>query len=456
MASPIASILQGPPSPFQQLMDMADDPDAPDVAGALSATGSTRNEDDLQIDAPPQAQGALAAKGNKTPFDKYGEELLGFGGGPLAQANALKDARAQAAQKKRDALEVAKTRIKELDRMSPDPSAAWATAAPTRTGRFGEYLSNVAAARQGIKAERRAAAVEQAKALSALDIAQAGIGWDEVTAEGQAQDQRQRLAEQFFTQGRLADQNAEAIAERGQRARDLQAYREDQIAQRDADRESREQIQNENRESREDYTTYAGNDPETGLPILLNRRGDMKLGERKIAAKPTASSATPTTLEKNAEFYVRNGIAKDIPEAVGMLRESVQNPGTFQRLVQAEKKLIMDNNFGIEDASAEQQAIKNVRSRAGALATPQGEPIDANTPTNPGFKTDIPLPQRSGVVKADQMKPQAPAAATAAAPAGGPQTLPPQVASRLKEGVATTLANGQKWTLKNGQPVRLQ
>jgi len=462
MASPIASILQGPPSPFQQLLDMADDPSAPDVAGALSATGSTRNEDDLQVDRPEGAQGALSAGGNKTPFDKWGTELLEFGGGPLAQANALKDARQQAAQKKRDALENAKIRIKDLDKLMPDPQRAWALGigAPTRTGRFSEAISNAAMMRQGAMDERRAAAVEQAKALNTLDIAQAGVGWDEATAEGQAQDQRQRLAEQFFTQGRLADQNREAIAARMQRERELNEYRDAQIAQRTADRESREDLAERGR-----YTWSAGQGPgPDGKEVAGSYRypttGDdppvFFPGVKRTTPISNASNA-PTTLEKNAKFYVDNGIAKDIPEAVGMLRESVQNPGTFQRLVQAEKKLIMENNFGIEDATAEQQAIKNVRARAGALATPPGEPIDANTPTNPGFKTNFPLPQqRAGVVKADEMKPPASAAAPAAAPAGGAKTLPPQVASRLKEGVVTTFSGGEKWTLKNGKPVRLQ
>lgn len=79
----------------------------------------------------------------------------------------------------------------------------------------------------------------------------------------------------------------------------------------------------------------------------------------------------PTALQKNAEYYVKNGIAPDIATAVNMLRESVTNPSAFNRLVQAEKKIIANNPayFSMSDARVEELARANVRGRAGMQTT---------------------------------------------------------------------------------------
>lgn len=419
-ASPLASILQGPPDPFQNLWDMAGGPNATPMPGALSAEGTSRNTDDLQVDSP---QGALSAADGQTQFDKYGQDLLDYGGGPLAQANTLRDARAQAIQKKREALETAKARIKELDRQMPDPNRAWGLGigAPTRTGRFTEAMSNAAMMRQGALDERRAAAKDIAQQLNTIDIAQAGLGWDEAQAEAQAQEQRQNLAREFFTQGRLADQNREAIQYRMLQQRQLDEYRQDQIRQRELDRESREA-----------FTTYDGVDEETGLPVYRNRLGETRLGDRKIAPKPTAAGNTLTQTQKDAAYYVRIKLAPDEATAVQMLRQGKDSPAVFARLVQGEKNAIMEDERGISEAEAERRATENVRSRIRASGTPIGEPTNANTATNPGFKTNFPMTPGSGAPR--------PGAAKSAA-AG---RLPPNVtAAEARRQAAEQIAAGR-------------
>lgn len=89
-------------------------------------------------------------------------------------------------------------------------------------------------------------------------------------------------------------------------------------------------------------------------------------------ATGAGAGGNPTALTKNAQFYVANGIAPDIATAVGMLRASVNDPATFNRLVQAEKKVMRADPklMNVSDADIEMQAQQNVKSRRQASGPP--------------------------------------------------------------------------------------
>lgn len=98
-----------------------------------------------------------------------------------------------------------------------------------------------------------------------------------------------------------------------------------------------------------------------------------------MIGKPGSGSGKDTALTKNAQFLVDNGIATDLQSAVKMLRTGVNDGAVFQRLVQAEKKILISNNYGMADADAEKQAVANVKARVGSTAdeppaAPKGSP----------------------------------------------------------------------------------
>lgn len=82
------------------------------------------------------------------------------------------------------------------------------------------------------------------------------------------------------------------------------------------------------------------------------------------AVGPGASK--PTALMQNAKFYVDNGVAPDVKTATQMLRTGVNDATTYQRLVQAEKKVIQGSTDGMAMSDKDQETLAqaNVKARA--------------------------------------------------------------------------------------------
>lgn len=109
---------------------------------------------------------------------------------------------------------------------------------------------------------------------------------------------------------------------------------------------------------------------ENGNTVSGTYRFDRRTGKQEFIPGQTVTSrsgrgSSATALQKNAQFYVDNSIAPDIGSAVKMLREGVNNANVFNRLVQAEKKLLLSDprNAKMPPDQLEQQARQNVRQR---------------------------------------------------------------------------------------------
>lgn len=451
------------PDPFE---DMA--PPAP--GGALAAAGGADYQDEGYPSSYDADQSGEAPTDDERYYRDTAQQLLGGAEGPLAQSARLRQSRDAAAQTKLAAIERAKANLRLLGSYAPNPFREMMAGLGqnTRTGRFGESVGNALAARQHALDARRAFETNMTGAQNELELAGGQVPWDAMNLEQQEADRQQRLGTQFATMAEREQTVRDAVRERRERfAADREqrrlvgdqtaAYREGILAnQREAGERRRDALE----QAKYTWQPGMGPDPdnkdkEVSGSWRFPNHGDEEPkfypGVHQVSRTGTAGTA----LERNAQFYVANGIAPDVATAVSMLRQSVADPATFQRLVQAEKKIIMTTNFGMDDAVAEQQAIRNVRARAQAAAPPA-----ANTAANPGFKTNITAPARPAAA------PVQPAAAPVAAPAPAPAAngsalvLPPDVKARLKEGVGTTIRTPlgvvQQWTLQNGQPVQVK
>jgi hypothetical protein len=121
----------------------------------------------------------------------------------------------------------------------------------------------------------------------------------------------------------------------------------------------------------------SGIDPATGQTVNGVLQANLQGGAPQFYPGFTVTGGPgnqPTGLEKNAQFLVRNGVAKDIGSAVKMLRSGVNNSVEFNRLVQSEKKILQSSpdGAGMSDADLEKMARANVRSRVNSAAEDMG------------------------------------------------------------------------------------
>jgi|GEM_PF-4867172 len=112
-------------------------------------------------------------------------------------------------------------------------------------------------------------------------------------------------------------------------------------------------------------------DPTTGQPVVKSYKFDRKSGDMTqvegtgaFGKAGSAAGGNPTALQKNAEFYVKSGVAPDLQSAIKMMREGVNNPTFFGRMVQGEKKLLMTTNPNMKEVDAERLAQQRVKDRA--------------------------------------------------------------------------------------------
>jgi hypothetical protein len=117
--------------------------------------------------------------------------------------------------------------------------------------------------------------------------------------------------------------------------------------------------------------TVAGQD-EHGNTMLMNR----KTGQVEAAPQNFTPAAKPTAIQSNANWLMQNGIAKSPQEAFNMAHAGVNDGATWQRLVQAEKRLLMQSpeGVGLPPEKLEQQAQQNVVARRQAMQN-QGTPL---------------------------------------------------------------------------------
>lgn len=131
--------------------------------------------------------------------------------------------------------------------------------------------------------------------------------------------------------------------------------------------------------------TYLGvdpDDPKSGI-YLDKRSGETSTGPA-VAGK--AGAADPARI-REAKSLVSQGVAPDFTTAYGMVRAGVNDTNTFQRLVQAEKKIIQGTPQGMSmtDKAAESQARETVIARARAAPGTAAQPAaQAVKPAAPG------------------------------------------------------------------------
>jgi hypothetical protein len=101
----------------------------------------------------------------------------------------------------------------------------------------------------------------------------------------------------------------------------------------------------------------------------MNRK-DGTIQEAPQQFTPTQGA---TALQKNAAFMVQSGAAPDMATAVQMARSGVNDGATWQRLVQAEKKLLQGSaqGAGLPDDQIEKLAQENVVKRREAMSQQQ-------------------------------------------------------------------------------------
>lgn len=81
-----------------------------------------------------------------------------------------------------------------------------------------------------------------------------------------------------------------------------------------------------------------------------------------------------TAHQRDAQWYVDNGIAPDLKSAVEMLKTGVNTAAGYARMVEAAKKTILQANPGMDEQEAEVKARERIRER-GALIKPQAKPM---------------------------------------------------------------------------------
>lgn len=169
----------------------------------------------------------------------------------------------------------------------------------------------------------------------------------------------------------------------------------------------------------------------TGKPVVRTYKRDRATGEVSrvelegegaFLPRGGAGAGGSTALIKNAKFYVDNGIAPDVDTAVKMLRASVNDPAVFNRLVQAEKKILRASvdHVTTPDTVLERLAQENVKNRRGAVApapapAPQQQPMAAPSP--------VPSPQQAPLPAATPPQAPAPRPSTQQIPLGAIEKL---------------------------------
>lgn len=128
------------------------------------------------------------------------------------------------------------------------------------------------------------------------------------------------------------------------------------------------------------YLGTSPDDPKVGL-YMDRKSGDVTNGPA-VAGK--AGAADTAHIRESHSLMKEQGV--DFPTAYGMVRSGVNDSSTFQRLVQAEKKIIQSSSLvPIPDKQAEAQARETVvnREKGRAAQKPAAAPAPAAAPTNP-------------------------------------------------------------------------
>ncbi|GAV19924.1 hypothetical protein MMIC_P0883 [Mariprofundus micogutta] len=157
---------------------------------------------------------------------------------------------------------------------------------------------------------------------------------------------------------------------------------------------------------------------------------ETRLADRKHKYRMTENAAKPvqpTNMQRNIEYLVSNGLAKNKSEALKITQRAKSNP----------TKLVAD----MVEASEENQLMFQVK------------------PGDPRYRSrEQMISEAYGLI--DQISGKEseaqPAPRVIQGQEGSDGVLPPQAAQQLREGKVTSFGNGQQWTLDSGRPVRVK
>lgn len=375
-------------------------------AGALARGSAALTRKDLEPGPDVQnlrAYGAAYQMGSP-------EEVKGA----LSRQDLLRD---QSAQQKMAAIQRAMSILQasgQHDVNLPALAAAGALMGPTRTGSFGESLSNaVGSAVPQIQRQRE---IERANALATgqLGIEGADVGIQQSKEQQQDLIQRAGIGERFEQAAGQAYVRQVLSADRLQAAGVAAGSRTDVANINAGARVRSAQILggsrlgvadiNANKE-RWQYLGTDPNDPNTGL-YFDQTHGQVNPGPA-VAGRPGQTSKQIT----DAQWLVQNKIAPDLSTAYAMVRSGVNEGSTFQRLVQGEKNTLLKTPQGMTMTPQELESF----ARETVVARAQSGGLKVGAPTVPA--TGAPAAAPGG---------QAGAPAAPAAPKVGPP-LPPGI-----------------------------
>ena len=269
---------------------------------------------------------------------------------------------------------------------------------------FGEGVQNAVNAAAPAIRQQRQDDLQRAMDMGRLDVESAGLDIDRARANQEQWLKRQDLGERYLRYSTALRDKQAQIADAKARQASLDEYRKNLIADREAARVAREKA---DKEKAARFDKYVGTDPETGNPVWANDLGQTKIGDKPINAKPSARSGAGGggRTQYIVELYTRNH-QSDIDAGI-KTKEQVQQEAldiaTGKKTMTPQQAL----SEGYKQARAEllkrfpPPSSDEIDARAHEIAqdfmpqkaAPQGEPGGANTRANPGFKTDMPLPQ---------------------------------------------------------------
>jgi hypothetical protein len=157
-------------------------------------------------------------------------------------------------------------------------------------------------------------------------------------------------------------------------------------------------------------STYLGTDPDNPkIGIYLNKHTGETTTGAAVAGKGGAGSADPARI-REAKALVVNNTAPDFATAYAMVRSGVNDTATFQRLVQAEKKILAATPAGMSmnDKMLENQARETVVARESLRAKPSAGSPGPGAPPAPAKPAPAPAPAAQPAAKYTSANPLVP------------------------------------------------
>lgn len=274
------------------------------------------------------------------------------------------------------------------------PLLAWSSAMglPTKSGNFSESLANAGNAAIPVLQNQRQVDMANAAAMGKLGIDEASVGLE--NSKSDIDDYWKRIA----TADRAAS-NAAITQSRTDTAR----LREDGLNRR-AQIAAGARITVADINSQKGQWTYLGPDPDDPTIGRYMNKSTGSTNEGPPVSPKTSQGQDPARV-REAKELIKQKVAPDFGTAYAMVRSGVNDANTFQRLVQAEKAILLKSpaSFGLAPAELETMARENVVARRSAAA---GSPPPAGAvPGAPAQAPQAPAPQAPAL---GQPQPQAP------------------------------------------------